>query len=528
MAVDDGVIAHKVSASDLKDMEDGPQVTETENQRVTLTEEDNRRILRETDLTILPILVWVYFLQILDKTVLGYSAIFGLREDVHLKGNQYSLIGSIAPIAQLAWQPFSSILIIKVPHRILMPTLVLGWGIAQSLTPLCKTFSALLAARFFLGLFEAGCLPLFSVITAHWYRRSEQPVRVAGWYGTNGLATIVAAALSFGLAKIHSPVLASWQIIFLFTGLLTIVTVPFVYWKLDNNVHTARFLMTAQDKLKAVERLRANNNGTSDGEAHKFKWAQVGEVFLDVKTYLFVAMSLANNLGAQVVNTFGPLILSGLGFDNHKTTLLNIPFGAVQYVVILGVAWTSVKVRSGKGVALLVVLVPILAGVTLLYVLPRGDTSHTAPLLVGYYFLAFIFGCNTLVVSWILANTAGSTKSSVMMSLFNAASSAGNIIGPLLFDTADAPAYTPGLKATLGVYSMMAAVVLLQLANLVLLNKMQEKKRVANGKPAKLHDASMENKFNAAQGQEGQGGDIGSRAFLDLTDRQNDEFIYVY
>ncbi|KAK3502129.1 major facilitator superfamily domain-containing protein [Neurospora crassa] len=520
-----GVLAHKASG-DLEDIEDGPQVTETENQRVTLTEEDNRRILRKTDLTILPILAWVYFLQILDKTVLGYGAIFGLREDAHLQGNQYSLIGSIAPIAQLAWQPFSSILIIKVPHRILMSVLVLGWGIAQCLTPLCKTFSALLAVRFFLGLFEAGCLPLFSVITAHWYRRSEQPVRVAGWYGTNGLATIFAAALSFGLAKIHSHVLASWQIIFLFTGLMTVVTVPFVYWKLDNNVHSARFL-TAEEKLKAIERLRANNNGTSDGEAHKFKWAQVGEVFLDIKTYLFIAMSLANNLGAQVVNTFGPLILSGLGFDNHKTTLLNIPFGAVQYVVILGVAWTSVKLRSGKGFALLIILLPILAGISMLYVLPR-DKSHTAPLLVGYYFLAFIFGCNTLVVSWILANTAGSTKSSIMMSLFNAASSAGNIIGPLLFDTADAPAYTPGLKATLGVYSMMAAVVLLQLGNLVLLNKMQEKKRVANGKPAKLHDASMDKKFNAAGAAQAQEGDIGSRAFLDLTDRQNDEFIYVY
>ncbi|KAK3399565.1 major facilitator superfamily domain-containing protein [Sordaria brevicollis] len=408
-----------------------------------------------------------------------------------------------------------------------MPTLVLGWGIAQSLTPICKTFPALLANRFFLGLFEAGCLPLFSVITAHWYRRSEQPVRVAAWYGTNGLATIFAAALSFGLAKIDSPRLASWQIIFLFTGLMTVVTVPVVYWRLENNVHTARFLKTSEEREMAVERLRANNNGTGDGEAQnnrKFKWKQVGEVFGDVKTWLFVAMSLANNLGAQVVNTFGPLILSGLGYDNYRTTLLNIPFGAVQYVVILGVAWTSVKVRSGKGVALLVVLMPILAGITVLYVLPR-DKSHTAPLLVGYYLLAFIFGCNTLVVSWILANTAGSTKSSVMMSLFNAASSAGNIIGPLLFDTADAPAYTPGLRATLGVYAMMAAVVLLQIGNLVLLNKMQERKRVAVGKPAKLHDASMDRRFNAGAAQEGE---LGSRAFLDLTDRENDEFIYVY
>jgi MFS family permease len=68
-----------------------------------------------------------------------------------------------------------------------------------------------MAARFFLGLFEAGCLPLFSIITSHWYRRAEQPIRVAAWYGTNGLATIVAAALSYGLGHIKSDLLKEWQ-----------------------------------------------------------------------------------------------------------------------------------------------------------------------------------------------------------------------------------------------------------------------------------------------------------------------------
>ena len=171
----------------------------------------NKCIRRKTDKVILAILVWVYFLQILDKSVLGYAATFGLQKDTHLTGNQYSLVGSIAPIAQLAWQPFSSILIVKVPHRILMPTLVLGWGIAQSSMAACHSYSALLAARFFLGLFEAGCLPLFSIITSQWYRRSEQPIRVAAWYGTNGLATIAASALSYGLGHIPSDTLRSWQ-----------------------------------------------------------------------------------------------------------------------------------------------------------------------------------------------------------------------------------------------------------------------------------------------------------------------------
>lgn len=98
-----------------------------------------------------------------------------------------------------------------VPHRILMPSLCLGWGIAQTAMAACHNYHGLVAARFFLGLFEGGCLPLFAIITSHWYRRAEQPIRVAAWYGTNGIATIVAAALSYGLGHIHSDVLHPWQ-----------------------------------------------------------------------------------------------------------------------------------------------------------------------------------------------------------------------------------------------------------------------------------------------------------------------------
>ncbi|KAG5990270.1 hypothetical protein E4U54_004140, partial [Claviceps lovelessii] len=182
-----------------------------DGQHVELTEHDSRRICRKTDRVILAILVWVYFLQILDKSVLGYGATYGLKQDAGLVGNQYSLVGSVAPIAQLVWQPVSSVLIVKVPHRILMPGLCLGWGVAQASMAACHGFGGLMASRFFLGLFEAGCLPLFSVITGQWYRRAEQPMRVAAWYGTNGLATIVAAALSYGLGHVQSDVLMAWQ-----------------------------------------------------------------------------------------------------------------------------------------------------------------------------------------------------------------------------------------------------------------------------------------------------------------------------
>jgi hypothetical protein len=229
-------------------------------------------------------------------------------------------------------------------------------------------------------------------------------------------------------------------------------------------------------------------------------------------------MSLLLNVGASVTNTFGPLILSGLGFDKYITSLLNMPFGAVQFIIIMLASYAAQRARL-KAPVLLLLVIPVIAGLAMLYAIPRTDT---AALLGGYYLLAFLFGSNPLIVSWIVGNTAGTTKKSVIMSLYNAGSSAGNIIGPLLFNSRDAPTYHPGLRAVLAIFVTLAAVILFQLANLIVLNKMQSKKRVANGKAAVIHDVSMENHYVEID-TEG----VGQHAF-DLTDCKNDEFVYIY
>lgn len=295
---------------------------------------------------------------------------------------------------------------------------------------------------------------------------------------------------------------------------------PFIYWRLDDDIASARFL-TPKERCQALERLRANQTGAG---SRVLKWNQVIEMFLDIKCYLFAAMTLAIILGAQVSFTFGPLILSSFGFDRYRTTLLNIPFGALQYIVILTTAWVTARTRW-KSPTLAVLLTIVLVGLVLLYTLPR-DEAHLPGLLVGYYSLAFVFGCINLIVSWILANTAGQTKKSTMMAVFNAASATGAIVGPLLFDAADAPEYHAGLRDTMAVFAAMFVMLLLQIGNLVLLNRFQVRRRIANNKPAHIHDHSMEEKYVDIRAENGE--TIGGKAFADLTDRENDEFVYVY
>jgi MFS family permease len=247
-------------------------------------------------------------------------------------------------------------------------------------------------------------------------------------------------------------------------------------------------------------------------------------MFLDVKCYFFAVMSFSVCTGAVTATTFGPLILKSFGFDKYKATLLNIPFGGLQCFAIFTAAWVTSRTRW-KSVTLGSLLVFILTGLVMLYVLPR-DRSHIPGLLVAYYFLAFIFGCVNVIMSWILANTAGQTKKSAMMAVFNGTASAGAIVGPLLFDAADAPEYRLGIRSTMGIFCAMFAVVLLQVGNLVLLNRLQARRRIANGKPARIQDHSMARKY--VDMRTGNGGAIGEGAFAGLTDRENDEFVYVY
>lgn len=62
-----------------------------------------------------------------------------------------------------------------------------------------------------------------------WYKRSEQTNRNAAWYSMLGIVNILGSLLSYGLGHIKSDLLYSYQIIFLFCGLFTVVTSVFVF-----------------------------------------------------------------------------------------------------------------------------------------------------------------------------------------------------------------------------------------------------------------------------------------------------------
>ena len=56
--------------------------------RIDISEAENKRLKRLIDKRVLPIMIFTYFLQALDKGTLSFASIMGIKTDAHLVGQQ--------------------------------------------------------------------------------------------------------------------------------------------------------------------------------------------------------------------------------------------------------------------------------------------------------------------------------------------------------------------------------------------------------------------------------------------------------
>lgn len=125
-----------------------------------------------------------------DKTTIGYTAVMGLREDTHLKGQQYSNVAMIFYIGYLAAEFPTQYLSQRISRigKYLGANIVL-WGIALAAHAACQNYAGLMVCRAILGVFEACVTPTLVLVVAMWYKKSEQGRRISYVYVCNRSGT---------------------------------------------------------------------------------------------------------------------------------------------------------------------------------------------------------------------------------------------------------------------------------------------------------------------------------------------------
>lgn len=78
-------------------MEDGHEADQKAGQLESLGSAVNRalerRVIRKIDMFVIPFICMTYLVTYIDKAMLGYSAVFGLKESLDLHGTEYSWLG---------------------------------------------------------------------------------------------------------------------------------------------------------------------------------------------------------------------------------------------------------------------------------------------------------------------------------------------------------------------------------------------------------------------------------------------------
>ncbi|KAJ5126795.1 hypothetical protein N7448_007574 [Penicillium atrosanguineum] len=407
---------------------------------------EGAQVLRILDWRIMPILYVTYVIQFLDKLSLNYASAYSLNADLGLEGQRYSWVAAIYNFGYLFWAIPSNLMIQKLPVAKYMGGMLLVWSVIVIAHVGAKNYAGILILRFLLGMAEAGVSPCMMIITSMFYKRGEQPLRMAIWLSANGMATMVGALLGFGLGHAHSTVLHSWKLIFLTIGLLNFVTGCVFLAVMPDSPASARFL-THRQRVVAVRRVAENMIGVKTRE---IKLGQAFENLYDLKVLCYAGIGIACGVINGGVSNFSSALIKGFGFSGINATLLQLPTGAFEAVIVPICGLVATYVPNSRCIVLAVISLIPLAG---LLGIRFTDLDHRWTL-VGCTWLQYIIGA-PVIVCWNLlsTNVAGHTKRAVANGMWFTLYAAGNVAGANIFFSREAPRYYSALTGLLVCYA---------------------------------------------------------------------------
>ncbi|CAE6333014.1 unnamed protein product [Rhizoctonia solani] len=447
------------------------------------------KLRKKIDRHLLPLMMILYWVQFMDKTTLGSSAILGIRTDTHLDAN-HNWLGTIFYIAYLVFEYPQNLALQRFPVGKWMAANITCWGIALIMHAACKSFGGLMACRIILGICEGSITAGFMIVTSMFYTRKEQSIRVGYWFLMNGTAQIISGFLAFGVLHINTHGFAPWQWFMIITGTITLATaVAYFLWFPDSPA-TAWFL-TAEERAMAIERIKVNQTGVSN---KVWKKDQFIEALTDPKTWLFALFSCLDNIPNSLTNQRS-IIVNSFGFSTLQTTLL----GCVDGVIEIFTIWTGVTLAA------------------------KWENSRVYVAVV--YFIPNVLGLAVVeqnritIFRWVTAVTAGHTKRITVQAIMLSAYCVGNLVGPQMWQEQYKPRNRiPWIVITISYF--LCPIILLIIR--VRLSR-ENKRRDAEPKAEEEDDAYIEEVLEDGTKVERKV----DKAFLDLTDIQNRDFRYV-
>ena len=277
-------------------------------------------------------------------TNIGNAKLDGLITDLKMSQSQYNTALSVFFVSYSLFEPLTNVMLKRFRPSIFIPVIMVLWGIVMTCMGLVHNASGLYAARFFLGLAEAGLFPGVAYYLSCWYKRNEFGIRAAIFFSAAAVAGsfggLLAAAIGLMKGVGHKN---GWSWIFILEGLATVLIGFVSFWFVHDFPDEATFLSEV-DRVRVIRRLKLD--GQSSAEHEEFKMTYFWSAFADWKTLLWAIIYQGADGALYSFSLFLPTIIADLGYASTKAQLLTVPPYAAAAVMTITIGYIADRTRQ--------------------------------------------------------------------------------------------------------------------------------------------------------------------------------------
>ncbi|KAF2007167.1 MFS general substrate transporter [Amniculicola lignicola CBS 123094] len=258
---------------------------------------EEKKLLRKLDSCLLTFCSFMFFLKWLDSSNINNAYVSGMKEELQLNGNQYSLFGTFYNLGYLVFQ-VPSLLILSRPKlaKYYLPGMEVLWSIVTFCQSQMRNERDIYGTRFLLGLLETPVASGTTYVLGSWYRPEEVFKRAGVWFVSNNLAVMFGGYLQAAAFKNLNGVggMAGWRWLFIIDGIISL-PIAFAGFFIFPGLPSSKKPWWLTEKEHALARSRVQDAGIAPSKKLNFsvikRTLRRWEFYVGVTAYTFFLSS---------------------------------------------------------------------------------------------------------------------------------------------------------------------------------------------------------------------------------------------
>ncbi|KAK9331789.1 major facilitator superfamily domain-containing protein [Lipomyces starkeyi] len=421
------------------------------NGQIPWSEEEERTVLRKTDLRVMILACVMFFSLDLDRSNIQQVVSSDFLLDTSMTTNDYNVGQSLFLIFFLSLEVPSQLMNKRFGPERWLPTIMFGWSIVSTIQVLITARPFFLFTRAALGFCQGGFVSGLAFYVSSFYKSDELSIRLSWIWATQSGTNVISALLASAILLMRDVgTLKNWQWLLLLEGLLTMAIGIATFFLIPSlktpgiaSIFTPREAAILRARVEHDDPSKKNQSNKDVGKRQTPKQI-AGSVFGALTDKYLVPIFILGYIGfipSVTMRYYFPINMRFLMFDTTTINLLIIPYAA------LNIFWTTTFSKLSdhyrtKWLFAVLSAIWVFPNLIFLQFLPYSANrwwrfaSYTWVLGYPYY--------QPILVSWVSANSNDPDRRALAQSIYNIAVQLGNLTAANVYMENDSPYYHRG------------------------------------------------------------------------------------